>query len=108
MTAQQKLKPSILCIGKVQYSVTIMGIWGSTDTTNVYYVWHVIVRAANPTEAEELAVKLVKEYVIDTGGIDGLTSLSAVAIIPGRHPNLMEGLQSIPGEDSGFEEDEQG
>lgn len=98
------LKPNILAIGNVQYSVSVMGVWKTTDTDNVYHVFHLVVRARGVQDAIQVACERVKEHTISTGMFDGLTTLSAICVTPGRHPNLVDGVQPVADEDDGMPE----
>lgn len=95
------LQPSILAVGKVMYSVTVLAQYQKAETRLELCFFHLIVRAIGADEAGDIAAKRVGELLAEGNAVDGMTGLSAIAIMPGRHPNLFDQCQSIGDEDDG-------
>jgi hypothetical protein len=94
---------NVFALGPVRYSVTVMGIWMTAESGTRIGLFHLVVNGIGTEDAEAVAKRAVHEHLTESGALDGLKELTVAATIPGRHPNLTDGVLPVTGEDDGTE-----
>lgn len=98
---------SVFALGPVRFSVTVMGVWATGEIGARIALFHLVVNAIGHEDAEQVAKQAVLDHLTEKGALDGLKELTVAATIPGRHPNVTDGVHEVPGEDDGSLEEEE-
>lgn len=101
-----KTARSVFALGPVRFSVTVLGVWATEAAGMRIAMFHLVVNGIGSEDAEAVAKRAVLDHLTESGALDGLKELSVAALIPGRHPNMTDGVISVPGEDDGSPEED--